>query len=331
MVLRLPIFPCSHLAQCSASQAHSEISSRGKQRRAENPFIRCSTRCSTCPWTPTLTKLVHSQRGISCQCPCVDHAGRRRRVVPPGRLFGPHLRVREPSLVISDGWFPGIDIFLDTTVATFPLDKVAPTSAYAPGTQSLRFYSQATEKPSLKLIAELRKLTEVSISKAREALAASNNDAGRAGMAPKRPSGLRHQTGRQSRSPLGRVCQWCVRVGPRAQDGLDIRPWWRARRAGRAQQRDGLCFVAWNALFSRLAADITHAAAFLGSGACRPQCRCRYRRRSQHQQKQRFPDVPRARLEAPLLPAEGPAPSPAAALLHGTVEGAVRAAIAKLG
>ena len=42
--------------------------------------------------------------------------------------------------------------------------------------RSLCFYSQATEKPSLKLVAELRKLTEVSISKAREALAASNND-----------------------------------------------------------------------------------------------------------------------------------------------------------
>ncbi len=43
---------------------------------------------------------------------------------------------------------------------------------------------QATEKPSLKLVAELRKLTEVSISKAREALAACR----RAGMVPKRPA-----------------------------------------------------------------------------------------------------------------------------------------------
>src|SRR6266446_3815164 len=41
---------------------------------------------------------------------------------------------------------------------------------------SFRFYSTSAEKPPLKLVAELRKLTEVSITKAREALAASNND-----------------------------------------------------------------------------------------------------------------------------------------------------------
>jgi len=41
---------------------------------------------------------------------------------------------------------------------------------------SFRFYSTNTEKPPLKFVAELRKLTEVSITKARGALAASNND-----------------------------------------------------------------------------------------------------------------------------------------------------------
>jgi len=40
----------------------------------------------------------------------------------------------------------------------------------------LRLYSQFAEKPSLKLVAELRKLTEVSIAKARDALVASKND-----------------------------------------------------------------------------------------------------------------------------------------------------------
>jgi elongation factor Ts len=41
----------------------------------------------------------------------------------------------------------------------------------------IRFYSKSAEKPSnVRLVAELRKLTEVSITKAREALAASNND-----------------------------------------------------------------------------------------------------------------------------------------------------------
>jgi hypothetical protein len=41
---------------------------------------------------------------------------------------------------------------------------------------SFRFLSTNAEKPPLKLVAELRKLTEVSITKAREALATSNND-----------------------------------------------------------------------------------------------------------------------------------------------------------
>ncbi|KAH9041380.1 hypothetical protein EDB85DRAFT_2286348 [Lactarius pseudohatsudake] len=41
---------------------------------------------------------------------------------------------------------------------------------------SLRLYSQSTGKPSVKLVAHLRKFTDVSIAKAREALAASNND-----------------------------------------------------------------------------------------------------------------------------------------------------------
>ena len=51
-------------------------------------------------------------------------------------------------------------------------------SIRATGLSSIRLYSTAAPppKPSVKLIAELRKLTEVSISKAREALTATNND-----------------------------------------------------------------------------------------------------------------------------------------------------------
>ncbi len=41
---------------------------------------------------------------------------------------------------------------------------------------SLRLYSQVAEKPSLKLVAEMRELTEASITKACDALVASNND-----------------------------------------------------------------------------------------------------------------------------------------------------------
>lgn len=51
-------------------------------------------------------------------------------------------------------------------------------STRAAALSSFRLYSTATPppKPSVKLIAELRKLSEVSISKARDALAATNND-----------------------------------------------------------------------------------------------------------------------------------------------------------
>ena len=48
--------------------------------------------------------------------------------------------------------------------------------ARLPVFRSLRLYSQFAEKPSLKPVAKLRKLTEVAIIKAREALAASNKD-----------------------------------------------------------------------------------------------------------------------------------------------------------
>ncbi|KAI0323008.1 EF-TsMt 2 [Amylostereum chailletii] len=127
----------------------------------------------------------------------------------------------------------------------------------------LRSYSTSTEKPSLKLVAELRKLTEVSITKAREALTASNNDvtaalkwlqkdlavsgAKKAAKVQGRTAGegligvsvLSHGTGSQSLTGHGGV------------------------RAAMIELNCETDFVARNELFGRLVADIAHTAAFI--------------------------------------------------------------------
>ena len=77
------------------------------------------------------------------------------------------------------------------------------------------------------LISELSKPTEVSITKAREALAASNN------VVAKRPRRLP-----QSRTPQSRREPFW-RVRHRARDGLIAGR--RVRRPRRTQLRDGLC------------------------------------------------------------------------------------------
>ncbi len=185
--------------------------------------------------------------------------------------------------------------------------------------RSLRFYSQATEKPSLKLVAELRKLTEVSISKAREALAASNNDV---------PAALAWLQNDLAVSGAQRAAKVAHRAAGEGLVCASVLARGTGSTAGHGGVRAALVelncetdFVARNALFSRLAADITHTAAFLAEPADRTS-----------KSRTSFQHVPRARLlDAPLLPAEGPAPSPAAALSRGTVEGAIRAAVAKLG
>jgi len=68
---------------------------------------------------------------------------------------------------------------------------------------------------------------------------------------------------------------------------------------------------------TRLVADVTHTAAFLAEP---------------ESSSSSIRNVPRGQLlDAPLLSAEGPAPSPAAALSHGTISEAICVAIAKLG
>lgn len=185
----------------------------------------------------------------------------------------------------------------------------------------LRLYSQSAEKPSLKLVAELRKLTEVSITKAREALAASNNDVSAA------LAWLQNDLAVSGAQKAAKVAH---RTAGEGLVGASIL----ARGTGSATGHGGVraalvelnCetdFVARNALFARLVADVAHTAAFLAE----PDSSVRGGGGSIHH-------VPRAQLlDAPLLSAEGPTLSPAAASSssHGTVADAIRAAIAKLG
>ncbi|KAJ7654828.1 elongation factor TS-domain-containing protein [Mycena rosella] len=129
---------------------------------------------------------------------------------------------------------------------------------------ALRRYSTAPEKPSLKLVAELRKLTEVSIVKAREALSASNNDVKTALEWLKTDlvtSGAQKAAKLQDRhAGEGLVSVAILSAGnaPRAGSGV---------RAAMIELNCETDFVGRNELFGKLAADIAHTAAFMSEPA----------------------------------------------------------------
>ena len=190
--------------------------------------------------------------------------------------------------------------------------------ARPPVFRSLRFYSQSSEKPPLKLVAELRKLTEVSITKAREALAASNNDVSAALV------WLQNDLAVSGAQKAAKVAH---RAAGEGLVGASVLARGTGSATGHGSVRAALVelncetdFVARNALFSRLVADVAHTAAFLAEPT-----------KPEHKSDS-ICHVPRAQLlDAPLLSAEGPTPSPVTALSQGTVSDAIRAAIAKLG
>ncbi|KAJ7754936.1 elongation factor Ts, mitochondrial [Mycena maculata] len=130
---------------------------------------------------------------------------------------------------------------------------------------SLRNYSTSgPEKPSLKLVAELRKLTEVPIMKAREALSASNNDIQTALEWLKTDlvtSGAKKAAKVQDRHTgegLVSVAMLSAGNGPRAGNGV---------RAAMIELNCETDFVGRNELFGKLAADIAHTAAFMSEPA----------------------------------------------------------------
>ncbi|EIM83581.1 uncharacterized protein STEHIDRAFT_123977 [Stereum hirsutum FP-91666 SS1] len=185
-----------------------------------------------------------------------------------------------------------------------------PTSSFTLTRGALRFYStQPPEKPSLKLVAELRKLTEVSITKAREALSASNNDVQAALQWLEKDivvSGAKKAAkveGRETGEGMIGISVLSRGTGS-SPSGV---------RAAMIELNCETDFVARNDLFGKLVADITHTAAFIAepdsssSNVLRP-----------------F-DLD-ALLDAPLL-----SPNAVEARAQSTVGSAIRDTIAKIG
>ncbi|KAH9070752.1 hypothetical protein EDB83DRAFT_2517915 [Lactarius deliciosus] len=156
-----------------------------------------------------------------------------------------------------------------------------------PAFSSLRLYSQFTGKPYLKLVAQLRKLTEVSITKAREALAASDNE----------PATLAHLA----------ACDGLVGASVLAR-GTGSGMGHGGVRATLVELNCETDFVARNALFACLASDVTYTAHVSHRARTRAgieQCNST------------IYHVPCEQLlDAPLLSAENPHPPPDTAL-HG--------------
>jgi elongation factor Ts len=129
-------------------------------------------------------------------------------------------------------------------------------------TASCRLYSTSTPgKPSIKLVAELRKLTEVSITKAREALAATNNDVQ---AAYKWLQDDLVASGAKKAAKLGdRETQQGL-VGVSILSNSDGKgKFGRGVRAAMVEVNCETDFVGRNARFDALVADIAHTAAFI--------------------------------------------------------------------
>ncbi|CAK5264265.1 unnamed protein product [Mycena citricolor] len=173
--------------------------------------------------------------------------------------------------------------------------------------RNARNYS--TEKPSIKLVAELRKLTEVSIVKAREALSASNNDVNGALEWLKQDllaSGEKKAAKVQDRhTGEGLVGVAVLSPGVTASQSGGV-------RAAMIELNCETDFVGRNALFGSLVADIAHTAAFLAEPSATDS---------------HFSPLPVEILQdAPLLSSQNPNPSP-----DSTVSRAIRDLIAKVG
>lgn len=134
-------------------------------------------------------------------------------------------------------------------------------AAFRPLT-ALRSYSSVQEKPSLKLVAELRKRTEVSITKAREALSATNNDINAALEWLQKDlavSGAKKAAKVEGRATgEGLVGISVLSGGTSAQNSASG-----SVRAAMIELNCETDFVARNELFGRLVADIAHTAAFI--------------------------------------------------------------------
>ncbi|OCH86659.1 hypothetical protein OBBRIDRAFT_212153 [Obba rivulosa] len=182
-----------------------------------------------------------------------------------------------------------------------------------------RAYS--TAKPSIKLVAELRKRTEVSIAKAHEALAATSNDIPAALAWLEKDlqvTGLAKAAKVQDRATgQGLVGVSVLSRGPEGAAPADaVRGGLRAAIVELNCETD---FVARNELFARLLADIAHTATFITDPAPG----------SNADPKLIRPVPTDALLDAPLLSASDPNTTAGKAL--ATVASAIRDLTAKVG
>ena len=123
-----------------------------------------------------------------------------------------------------------------------------------------RCYSSAPTKPSISLIAELRKQTQIPLSKAREALAQSNNSI------PDALLWLEKDMVSSGQSKLDKVGSRSTTQGVISMSVLSEGSGWRTAGGIRAAMIELNCetdFVGRNNLFARLALDIAHTAAFI--------------------------------------------------------------------
>lgn len=179
---------------------------------------------------------------------------------PPGRFF---LASREHSSVASHKKLLYTLSLPSNMIAHrfLRLPKRPHVSTFSPFGQSR--YSTAPSKPSLQHVAQLRKQTEVSISKAREALSATNNDIQAALEWLKNDlatSGIKKAANVEARETREGLVSICILSGgsrgKAALGGGGI-------RAAMVELNCETDFVGRNALFGQLAADIAHTAAFI--------------------------------------------------------------------
>ncbi|KIM82370.1 hypothetical protein PILCRDRAFT_820777 [Piloderma croceum F 1598] len=127
-----------------------------------------------------------------------------------------------------------------------------------------KFYSTQPDKPSIQLVAELRKRTEVSISKAHEALIATNNDVTAAldwvqkDLAISGVKKVAKVEGRETKE--GVISTSILSRGIGSDEAYGPGP-----RAGMIELNCETDFVARNELFGNLAADIAASAAVLAA------------------------------------------------------------------
>ncbi|KAG6337059.1 hypothetical protein ID866_2012 [Astraeus odoratus] len=131
-----------------------------------------------------------------------------------------------------------------------------------------RLSYSTTPKPSLQLVAQLRKLTDVPISKAREALAAANNDVEAAlkwlekDLAVSGAQKAAKVEGRTTREGLISICVLSDGA-PQARLAAGAVKELGSIRAAMIELNCETDFVGRNELFAQLAADIAHTAAFI--------------------------------------------------------------------